>query len=538
MAEPRKYRTSRTRSERIRTGRSRPGSQRPSVGEIWQDTRNSLRQASPKSLKAALGPLVGLALLAGLGGLVLANPAAPVDPIRPVRSQALAAPRQDSQLICPQAASNGLEVADYDAAKQATLLAAVPGTKATYQGQDLESGRPHERDDAEGGLLTIAQHGTASADGIGHTATLFESGDLRGLVTAPCTAPRTAAWIVAGTSRPGAYSELRLTNPGTTTVSASVTAYGDTGLLDLPGGGQAVIAPGKTESVYLGTSDSAATDGRLAVRVVAEGGALGVNMVEETLDGETPAGVEVITPGADPATEQLVPGVVLVEPDKQGQGTSQAASFDQPVVRLVNPSETAATVRVSLLGPDGEQALPGAEAVTVDPGAVFDVSLAGVTPGSYTLRTTSDQPVGAAVQLVRSAGEFPEHSGALLRDRAWIQATNADLQLGADLTLPRHWGAVPQLVLGNASDTSRTVTLRSIDATWSQDLTLAPGTSTTVDGIPEEVTVLQASADGEGCGAAVVITTEVLGEEAGTLVSALPAVPGAQAQSSRHVLLH
>lgn len=539
MSEKRKYRTSRTRSERIRSGRlrRRPEGQRPSPKEVLAGAWASLREASPRSLGASVGPLLSLALAAGATGLTLSAPLVPVAPVNPVRTQPLAAPNRDILLICPPAAGNGLEVIDYDQAQHASLLAVQEGATASFEGEALPAGSPQVQDFAEGGVLSVKHNGSSPAEGMGHAATLMEAGDLRGLATAACTAPRSTAWVIAGSTRPGSYAELRLSNPGNTTVTASVQAYGSTGPVDLPGGGQVAVPSGHTESVYLGTSSATSPDGRLAVHVTTDGGALGVYLVDETLDGETAAGMEVVSAGADPATEQVVPGVVLVEADKQGQATSGPLSSDQPVVRLVNPAEVPATVKVSLLGADGEQVLPGAESLTVDPGAVFDVSLAGVAPGTYALRTTSDQPVAAAVQLVRSAGEYPARSGALLHDRAWLQASTADLSLGADITLPRHWGLSPQLALANSSPQRRVVTLRAVGEEWSSQMVLEPGTTAVPEDLPETVTALTAVADGEGVHGAVVVTTEVTGETAGTLVSALPAVPGAQAQASRHVLL-
>lgn len=539
MSEKRKYRTARTRSERIRSGRlrRRPAGQRPSLREALGGAWASLRDATPKSLSASVGPLLSLTLAAGVTALTLGAPQVPVAPVNPVRTEPLAAPNRDTLLICPPAAGNGLEVTDYDQARQASLLAVQDGAAARFAGQELVAGRPQVRDLAADGVLTVRYNGGTPAEGMGHSATLVAAGDLRGLSTAACTAPRSTAWVVAGSTRPGSYAELRLSNPGNTTVTASVKAYGSTGPVDLPGGGQVAVPSGKTESVYLGTTSATGSDGPLAVNVTTDGGALGVYLVDETLDGETAAGTEVVSAGAEPATEQVVPGVVLVDPDQQGQGSAGHVSSDQPVVRLMNPAEAPATVKVSLLGADGEQALPGAEALTVDPGAVFDVSLAAVAPGAYAVRTTSDQPVVAAVQLVRSAGEYPARSGALLHDRAWLQSSTADFSLEADITLPRHWDASPQLVVTNSAPQRRTVTLRAVGEAWSTQIVLEPGTTVVPQDLPEEVTALTASADGEGVHGAVVVTTEVTGEAAGTLISALPAVPGARAQSSRHVLL-
>ena len=125
----------------------------------------------------------------------------------------------------------------------------------------------------------------------------------------------------------------------------------------------------------------------------ADGGTIVPVLVTESLDGETPAGTEVLTRGAAPSTSLSVPGVVLVEPENQGERSdaqTSAVSAQSPAVRVVNPGTEAATVSVSLLGAAGQEALPGAEQVVIDPGAVFDISLGGVAPGHYAVRVTSD----------------------------------------------------------------------------------------------------------------------------------------------------
>ena len=52
----------------------------------------------------------------------------------------------------------------------------------------------------------------------GQAPTLTADGDLRGLTAAPCTPPKAISWIVGGSTALGSSAELRLTNPGTTTV--------------------------------------------------------------------------------------------------------------------------------------------------------------------------------------------------------------------------------------------------------------------------------------------------------------------------------
>ena len=79
-------------------------------------------------------------------------------------------------------------------------------------------------------------------------------------------------------------------------------------------------------------------------------------LVTESLDGETPAGTDVIIPGAAPATDLVIPGVEIIEPAAQGEvpdAKTGADSSDIPAVRIVNPGADPATVSVTMLGKDG-----------------------------------------------------------------------------------------------------------------------------------------------------------------------------------------
>ena len=119
---------------------------------------------------------------------------------------------------------------------------------------------------------------------------------------------------------------------------------------------------GQTVGVLL---ESAAADPRLALSMTSERNTLIPALVTESLDDETPAGTEVLTAGAAPGTDLTVPGVVLVDPAEQGQSADAAGavSSDVPAVRVVNPGDQAATVSLSMLGPEGEEQLAGAKSL-------------------------------------------------------------------------------------------------------------------------------------------------------------------------------
>ncbi|MBE6480915.1 MAG: prevent-host-death protein [Actinomyces ruminicola] len=491
---------------------------------------------SRRKLLALVGRVASaLLVLAALLALTWWGTGAPPATERDVGATAIPAPVADVVYACPAAPNNTIGGVDLDEATTTTTITALDADSTlTYGSAELDG--TTTLDTAEGGVLTVVAPGREPTGAVGVVTALTAGGDLRGLTAAPCTAPASVAWIVGGSAAVGSSAELRLTNPGVTTVTATIHLYGSTGELTLPSSGQVSVSAGETTAVLLETAG--ALDDRLALSVEVDGGSLIPVLVTESLDGETPAGVDTLTAGAAPATELTIPGVVLVDAADQGEAEADgAASSDAPAVRVVNPAAVPATVSISLVGADGEEELPGATAVTVDPGAVFDISLAGVAPGAYAVHVTSDTAVGAAAKLVRSAGEYPERSGALAHDTAWVQATAADATRGAVLALPRENGLEASVVLTNTGADAATVVLTAAAGEWTKEITVPAATTLTAE-VPEDVSGLIISGpDDQQVAAAAVVTAEVKGDVPGTLISVVPTVPDAAAQGALDLLL-
>ena len=281
--------------------------------------------------------------------------------------------------------------------------------------------------------------------------------------------------------------------------------------------------------------------------IEADGGSVVPTLVTESLDGETPAGTDVITPGAAPATDLVVPGVEIVEPATQGEvpdAKTGADSSDTPAVRIVNPGQAPATVSVTMLGKDGAHPLAGAQSVTIDAGSVFDIQLAGVAAGTYGVQVTSSTPVGAAVRMVRSGGEYPARSKALVHDQAWAQAALPGAADSGLLAVPRAASLTSSVTVAN-SGPATSLTLSSLDGSWSQDVTVAKGSAVVVE-VPAKVAAVRLSAAGSSSGqprtpsglaAATIVTAQAGGQLAGTLISTVPAQPDAAAQAQRRILL-
>ena len=509
------------------------------------------RRSLGRTVARGVGVLTSLALAAAVGGVTWWGHAAPTTPTPQLQALSLAQPGGPTTYVCPHAPTNTLRGTDVGAMESTTAIVPAKGAgsaeSATYAGRSIPTDTATSMSTAEGGILTLAPADGRVANAVGAVTTLTKSGDLRGLTAAPCTQPSAMSWIVGGSIAAGSSAELRLVNPGVTPATAKVTLYGSIGRLSLPSNGEITVPAGGSSSLALETKGS--QDPRIAVSVEADGGSVVPTLVTESLDGETPAGTDVITPGAAPATDLVIPGVEIIEPAAQGEvpdAKTGADSSDTPAVRIVNPGADPATVSVTMLAKDGARPLSGAQSVTIDAGSVFDIQLAGVPAGTYGVQVTSSAPVGAAARLVRSGGEYPARSKALVHDQAWAQAALPGAADSGLLAVPRAASLSSAVTVANSGETT-SVTLSSLDGSWKQDVKVAKGASVVVE-VPAEVSALRLNAAGQesssgtshtpsGLAAATIVTAQAGGDLAGTLISTVPAQPDATVQAQRRILL-
>ena len=509
------------------------------------------RRSLGQTISRGVGVLTSLALAAAVGGVTWWEYTAPTTPTPQLQALSLAQPGGATTYVCPHAPTNTLRGTDVGAMESATAIVPAKGDgaakSATYAGRSIPTDTATSMSTAEGGILTLAPADGRVANAVGAVTTLTKNGDLRGLTAAPCTQPSAMSWIVGGSIAAGSSAELRLVNPGVTPATAKVTLYGSIGRLSLPSNGEITVPAGGSSSLALETKGS--QDPRIAVSVEADGGSVVPTLVTESLDGETPAGTDVITPGAAPATDLVIPGVEIVEPAAQGEvadAKTGADSSDTPAVRIINPGAAPATVSVTMLGKDGARPLSGAQSVTIDAGSVFDIQLAGVPAGTYGVQVTSNTPVGAAARMVRSGGEYPARSKALVHDQAWAQAALPGAADSGLLAVPRATSLSSAVTVANSGETT-SVTLSSLDGSWKQDVKVAKGSSSVVE-VPAKVSAVRLNAAGRkgssgtshtpsGLAAATIVTAQAGGDLAGTLISTVPAQPDATVQAQRRILL-
>ena len=477
----------------------------------------------------------------GIAALTLWGSQVPVLQESALTADTVNAPAQDTVQVCTSDLENTIGAIDVSETVASTSITATDSA-ATVQvdGSKLENSST-VLEQADGVLITTSAVNGRSAGTASLTASMTTAGDLRSLTTATCVQPGSMSWIVGGSAAVGASAQLRLTNPGSTPVTVHVTLYGATGVLTLPSNGDIAVGPGETESLLLETSGGASD--RIAVSIETDGGQVAAFLATEELDGETPAGAEILTSSATPDTEVLIPGVLLATPDLQGQTDPEnpdaATSTDSPVVRVVNPNDTETTVSIFMIGPDGESALAGATDLPIDAGAVFDVTLDGLPAGAYGIRIVADQPVTAAAQLVRSAGEYPANSGRIVQDQTWVEAAQTELLNESYLPLPQLAGVKTKLLVTNGSDVAQELTIAAADGSWEESLTVAAGTSETLD-LPETSAVKITGADAADVVAAGVAYRALSGEDGGiegVLISSIPLTADVASASARKVVL-
>ncbi len=309
----------------------------------------------------------------------------------------------------------------------------------------------------------------------GVTTSLVTAGDLRGLSAGSCSRPGADLWLAGGDTALQSTADLTIVNPGSTPADVTLELWGASGQVELVGGDSLLIAPGASRTLVL--AGLAAEQRSVVVRVRAAGGRVAAWLQDSRLDGFTPQGTDLVTPGQGPATRQVVPGVSV-----------QDTTVDSPeagVLRLLAPGEEGTTAQITFLGPDGPVDLAGASTVDLRPGEVTDVPLGGLPAGTYTAVVDSDVPVVAGAMVGRTGGVGELDESARI-ERAWAASATTG---GGLVAVPQGTStsvALTAVGTGAAADGGRDVTgvLRAWGAgglLGEQDVSVPAGTTTTVD---------------------------------------------------------
>jgi hypothetical protein len=370
--------------------------------------------------------------------------------------------------------------------------------------------------DGEAAAVTVEPLGGQSA--AADTVSVYSAadGDLAGADATSCITPSHEHWLTGAATAVGTTAVLVLSNPSASASTVDLGLYGAEGPVEAAGTAGIVLAPGQTRSLVLG--GLAPDEEHLAVRVSAQGGAVGAFIQQHRLSGIVPGGVDVIQPTAAPAPRVVMPGVAVPSPqvvkDMARQDESEGMG---PAVTIVAPS-VGVTAEVSVSGPDGPVALPAGGVVQVGSGSTVRVPLTGLERGTYTVSVSADAPVTASAQ----------GQGGLAGGPVDVSSVSAVRPLGADRVVALPSGATSALALHAEQGGAVELTPVLADGSLGEPVLREMG--------PEATRVVQPAglADGEDQVAGILLVT-VEGEvhagvtvRAGDGISAFPVIPRAE----------
>jgi hypothetical protein len=359
-------------------------------------------------------------------------------------------------------------------------IAKNPGTATPAAGPPaLRAGVLPQRAVDDVSVLSAEATGNQQAAAAGLMNYSATDGDLRGSAAAGCQQPSNDLWLVGANTSLGRTAILQLSNASSTPATVSLDLFGAKGQIQAPGSRGLLVAPGSTRSIIL--AGLAPGQNQLSVHARSAGGPVAAVIQQSVLRGLTPGGVDFISPGAAPATRQVMSGIDIQESasvkaviSKQGFADAGAA------LQIAVPGPADAVVEIKLYGRDGQKALPGGGVVTAKGGSVTEVPLVGVPAGHYTVAASSDVSFAAAVRVTR--GVKAENAV----DFAWSPAS---ARLGS-----QHVVAVPRdgeryLVFGAPDDRAKiTYTPVTADGTVRKagSLDIGGGTTSVVK-VPNDV---------------------------------------------------
>lgn len=229
------------------------------------------------------------------------------------------------------------------------------------------------------------------------------------------------------------------------------------------------------------------------------------------------------TPSVTATTAAATPS-----PSASADSLDLSGALNEPRLRVLNPGDKTAHVKVTLLGKSGPVQFAPASGLNVKAGQVADLPLGGLAQGTYGVKIDSDQPVSAAALSTSQGSEYPELSGQHIHDFTWSQAQTGQ---GGVAMLPRQ-DVTSQLLLTNPSAQPKQVTLSAIGSNWTSTLTL-PALSTQVAQVPESVQAVSVS----GAVPATLVSRETSGDQAGTLISVIDRIEVTEATAQRRIRL-
>lgn len=297
-----------------------------------------------------------------------------------------------------------------------------------------------EVDTDEGTSFTVEGRGSLAAGLVAEQSGLLQRSDLRGLATAPCTAPEREHWFVGASGEVGRRGRLVLANPTDVAAVVDLTLWDESGPIDAPAT-RDIGVPARSQQVIL--LDALAPESvSVGVHVRASQGRVSAAVEVRESDGDSGAGMSFLPAAVAPSERVVVPGV---------------PSHGERTLRILAPGDTDAIVSLQALGADGAFTPAGLEVTTVRAGTAVDVPLDALGDTSGGLVLDSDQPITAAVRVVDRPSDDESDVAFTAAAKPLVSKSAALLgQTTDDLTSTLH--------LTSTVDTATRATVRTLAA--------------------------------------------------------------------------
>jgi hypothetical protein len=353
-------------------------------------------------------------------------------------------------------------------------------------------------------LLTVpaAKGNSRAALVAGSQSQVAASRDDVGFAASDCVAGSGESWLVGGATTTGRSTIITLSNPTEVASLVTLTIYAESGVISAAGTDGILVPPGVQKVFSLAGFAPGVTSP--VVRVQSQGGTIVANLQQSVVRTLTPGGVDIVGSSSAPATDTVVPGVVISGSDAVLARAAQVGYSDiAPVLRLFVPGPTDTLAKISVVPENGTVQASTVTSLTLRGGVVTDVPLGSVGDGVYTVRVTGDHPIVAGVR-VSTIGA----SGGT--DFAWLASAQAVANRTAIVVAP---GPGPTLNIASRSNSATIVTLTTsgseptqipVTAQGAISLPVDPGASYTIsasNGVSASVSYL---GDGQLAGFTIV----------------------------------
>ena len=303
-----------------------------------------------------IAPLSALALIGGLGGIIAYG-------THPLGTKAVA-----HSYVTPQRGPTFTACAPTGGKGKAVIAGITQqGTPARV----LVNGKEVEAEAPAGAILQAPPSNGKAAVAVG-----LQSNTPKAFST--CESPRTSMWLLGGATTTGTDSTLLLANPSEEDSTVTIEAFSKTGPVDLVSS-RVSLPAGQTVTVPL--AGLAPEEERVSLHLTATGAGVSAWLQQSMTKGLNDLGAEVTEAAEGPDMTNLIPGV----------------GFADAQLQITNPANKAIHAQVYKAEGDERIPVPGGK-VTVEPGAVAEISLAGLGQGRGTVQVLSDKPVLAAVR--------------------------------------------------------------------------------------------------------------------------------------------